>query len=802
MPVSDHTPYFNVAASGGNTYPFNFKIHQAEELLVKVAGVTKTLGLDYAVTITAEPGEGGSIIFQPGYIPAIGSGAVEGERVVVTERITDYQEEGGFRQAVVDKDFDRLNMMVQDLKRMAQRAIKLPSSSFGDFVLPEGSFTDMVLGFGADGAPIPMAPPALLYSPNGPWVDAKQYVTLAEADAAAVAAGKLLVISTVWGVVPAALTANIKIIPGGQLAGNGTVAISGEFEGCADCFGLNQVVTGLKLSRPEWFSGGLPSAIASLAAGGSLKFKGGVYPLTTGVSAALTGKQVWIAEGDTTIQYSGAEITYMVLLTLNSNDLTMKGPLTFDANLKARCALRVNNSVANMSLAASVTMDGVYGINAYSTDTVGHTGSNGILIYGGYKKVYLTRCGAINVSRAAGVGLSGSQGSGGVTVTGTVMTSYPKEVVVIDPYIDSVISEEADGAANNLDCDGLAVFGPNATANGGKRVDTSFTVRGGRFRNCRGRSIKSQMESNMVDGPTFIRDSTSLRSITVGMEVDFQYGSGTLKNWRCNYSPLVDGSTPFGDSFVIVQATARNYTSISADGEGDVKVESGEIINNVPYATDAIPYVLSLTSTQTGGVNGKFANVSVKGLTFLGEGGINGLVYGDVGFVRQLNTSDNYIYKLGVALVYTTANADGCKWTALNNVIPNSSGATLWKAFTGNPPTLIQCGNNPNFNGAATYDLGESVSLVDDASYVFANHGATTMGIYAIKNNFNQTSQALFIFHSTIIDLGGGLTTTVAYGNGVNPDTDGKLNVWRDANGRVNIKNRLGSTRIFTLNAL
>ncbi|OHD22880.1 MAG: hypothetical protein A2Y38_15885 [Spirochaetes bacterium GWB1_59_5] len=77
------------------------------------------------------------------------------------------------------------------------------------------------------------------------------YTTLAAANAAAFAAGRLLKIFSVWDVVPETLTASIEILPGGQLNGSGSVAISGEFRGSDGCFGLSQAVTGLKEVRPE-----------------------------------------------------------------------------------------------------------------------------------------------------------------------------------------------------------------------------------------------------------------------------------------------------------------------------------------------------------------------------------------------------------------------------------------------------------------------------------------------------------------------------------------------------------------------
>lgn len=116
---------------------------------------------------------------------------------------------------------------------------------------------------------------------------ASQFPSLALADAAAVAANQLLIISTIWAVVPATLSASISMLPGGRLNGNGTVAINGDFQGASGCFGVNQSVTNLVVSRPEWWiSGGsaaFASAVNSLLPGGVVKLFSRAYrsPYTT-----------------------------------------------------------------------------------------------------------------------------------------------------------------------------------------------------------------------------------------------------------------------------------------------------------------------------------------------------------------------------------------------------------------------------------------------------------------------------------------------------------------------------------------
>jgi hypothetical protein len=548
---------------------------------------------------------------------------------------------------------------------------------------------------------------------------------------------------------------------------------------------------------PEWWgTNGLNLAIPSLAAGGCISFKGGLYALTAGVSATLAGPQNWVAESPVTIQYTGAEITNMVLLTLGYNKLTMKGPFIFDANNDARFALRINNDTPSMSNATDVILEDVKAINAYSTDVVGHIGSVGIFIYGGFNKVTLTNCGASNISRDAGVGTPGVSGSVGIGITenGTGITGYPKQVEIINPYIDTVTSLEPDGGGNNVDCDGVAVMAPRADENSGVKLSTFLTVRGGRIRNCRGRSIKSQMEDNLVDGPVFIRDAAAKRSISNGLEVDFQNGNGTLINFKCHYAALSGGGTPFGASFALVQVTVRNLGVTSGRGEGSVIIKNGDVI--IDYSAAAMPYFLLPATTDAAA---RFSSINIESVNITGEGSVNNFVYGDLSKIKSLTVKNNFFTRFASSLIYTTASAESCIAVLQNNFVAYTTTAVLWNAAAGLPPTLKNPFGNNYFNGYTSSPEGEGVSLVDDASYIFAPRESGTFNIYVITSNINHHACGIFAHDGAALDLTGGVSTSIAYGDAVNPDTDGKLNVWRDANGCINIKNRAGSTRKFSL---
>jgi hypothetical protein len=547
---------------------------------------------------------------------------------------------------------------------------------------------------------------------------------------------------------------------------------------------------------PEWFgSDGIDSGLESLADGGTISFTGGLYE-TLGVSVTLAGDITFEAVAPTIIKCSSStEINYLCLIYPNKFDVRMKGDITFDGNNKARKGLTIYHDTASMDDASNVILDNIKGINAYSTDTVGESGSYGIQITGGYDNVTLTNCGAKDISRVAGV----AGGSGGISIWYLSTTAYPKNVTVINPNIDTVTSLEADGDPTNVDCDGLMVAAPGANSFSGINPDVNLHVIGGVYRNCRGRSIKSQMVNNLIEGPIFIRDASATKSIANGQEVDFQYGSGTLKDFKCIYRALTGGGTPFGASHTVVNATVNDYGTESGYSEGSLTVENGEIINNYPYTSGNLPYFITLANTDS---DARFSMVNVQNIKFTGSGKIGSFVYGDLAQVRNLIIRDTLSTR-GTYLIYSTTSAEACIAVLQNNKLYNWTGSEkLWKTDTGLPPILKDPKNNGYWNGISAPTDGQSVSLADDASYTFAPMENGLYPVYMITSSYARTANGVFThdtYTNAILDLTGSTSTNIAYGSGSNPDTDNKLNVWVDANYCINIKNRLGSTRSFNL---
>ena len=94
----------------------------------------------------------------------------------------------------------------------------------------------------------------------------------------------------------------------------------------------------------------------------------------------------------------------------------------------------------------------------------------------------------------------------------------------------------------------------------------------------------------------------------------------------------------------------------------------------------------------------------------------------------------------------------------------------------------------------------ETINLADDATIAFSRRGAQQIALYMlVAQNWNNNGVAMFVGSTSgTISIYAG--SSIDLGATSNPDVDTKLNIWVDAaTGQINIKNRLGSNRTFTL---
>ncbi len=832
MSLANERTKISYTGNGATTvFAYNFKVFNKAHMRVLIGSTEQTVDVDYTVSGVGEAA-GGNVIFGTAPVNEI-SVVIMRDMDAIQE--TEYTTSGSFPASAHEAALDRLTMLVQQQLEKGNRTGLLPVEYFEQYGLDPlvfpGPAPSTVVGWNAAGDQLTgySATTAYAASPDALSNHSNNFATAVAAIGASVQTLKV-------DVVPDVLTAHVTIpdtlhlewdagfvldLDDYNLICNGTIRAG--FYQIFDESGTGVVTfPSGQIVQVGWWgtdAAGIGNAIDA-ANGCRLEWSAGTYSISTIISKTFTAAQQWVANGPVTIYWGGAVANNMVTIELAFFDFIMKGSFLFSGNNTARGGFRINNATTDMDTeAVNIHLEDVRAVDMYSV-TAGQS-SQGIQIIAGANLITLKRCGAKNISRDAGVGVPGSQGSSGISVSNAGINRYARQVSVIDPEIENVTSEEADGDADNVDCDGLSVLGPAANLNGNVKMDTVLNVRGGRFTNCRGRSIKSQMESNVINAPTFVRGGAGDRSVQGGVEVDFQRGSGTLKDFECYYSAITglgaaDG--PFGDSFKIANATTHAHSPT----EGAFIVKGGHVVNDVD-AADYIPYGFIIVA---GG--NTFRSAAIEDITMLGVGRIGQFIRGDLATLKSLRVNGNYISNMITALIYTTNSAGNCKAEVTGNTL-GTGAAVLAQAQTGVVPEISGYGNTgfpEDFTSNATNAtegeilrvrrimpagstqgggiVPDGVSVANGASQTFEQRNYSVgIGIYLITCSFSRLACGMFAANgNSIVDGWGGASTLIAYSStGSSLDTADKLNVWFTG-GEVHIKNLLDdapNARVFSL---
>ncbi|KGH26263.1 hypothetical protein, partial [Comamonas testosteroni] len=144
MPVEQQTPFNEYTGNGVTTvFAFQFQVLIATDLAVFVDGAIKANGTDYTITGVGSQ-QGGQVTFSAA--PASGADVLLA-REMVFARDTDYQTNGDLREAVLDRDFDRIWLVLQGIASSVGTALRLPfpeqAAALPSFI----SRRDRILGF-------------------------------------------------------------------------------------------------------------------------------------------------------------------------------------------------------------------------------------------------------------------------------------------------------------------------------------------------------------------------------------------------------------------------------------------------------------------------------------------------------------------------------------------------------------------------------------------------------------------------------------------------------------------------------
>lgn len=172
--VKEQTPWVQYnGGAGQDTYIYPYVIFDERDVIVDIDGVILALNTDYTVTgVTDE--DGGNIILTT---PTSGGELVTIYRQTPIDRLTDYVENGDFLAETVNNDFDRIILMLQEIRGGAggfNRALKFsktdPIQEAKTIIADVNTRKNLLLGFDDLGDPT--------YYQTGVIADAKVYNTV------------------------------------------------------------------------------------------------------------------------------------------------------------------------------------------------------------------------------------------------------------------------------------------------------------------------------------------------------------------------------------------------------------------------------------------------------------------------------------------------------------------------------------------------------------------------------------------------------------------------------------------------
>ncbi|EOD1577791.1 TPA: hypothetical protein ACPHXD_006506 [Pseudomonas aeruginosa] len=528
-----------------------------------------------------------------------------------------------------------------------------------------------------------------------------------------------------------------------------------------------------------------------------------------GNQATIPSSIDWKASGAKIFMDSSTikeSVLYFSVLPL---DHRIEGPLFIDGASKAFAGIYLrNNSTDFYPLGYGTMFASDLRVENIRRADATYANGDGILIRGGFTSVTLIRPIVRNVILAPGAGTPGMVGVSGIAVFGNSDgIGYPRTVTIVDPYIENVSSEDPSYLD---DMDGIRVFGPHAVTPGVNAIDSTFTITRGVFRNCSGRSIKSQMTTGQVIGGKFIR-TTGPASGIGNEEIAFQQGGGYVEDIVCVY---YGGNVP---------------STVINGGEGTVERRRPSLkVKGVYVANHSSPAIPQIVQTFSPGVNTGL--ISVEDVEVQGpvDRLVEYLVNGDLNALKVANvTVDGLTTELIRAKSSGSSTPFGGKVYAENCINNGTLRPMLTHRVAGNAvvvelseygcvgftrngsadTSLVNPGSvmRPYAIAGAGQSVGgsmrvQSVNIEPGNVGQIQGHGVNNGVCFAIISiNRNSSSNGAVSISSTgVVALAVGSDITVG---GTSEPASGLFRVWSQASGggTINIRNGDTSTRAVTL---
>lgn len=271
---------------------------------------------------------------------------------------------------------------------------------------------------------------------------------------------------------------------------------------------------------------------AAIASGDPIDWGGFTYRIASQIAQTVTSKIQWRGNG-ATIVYDGAHAEYAIRLSDTAGVPIEINGITIDGGKLCNKPLDVRN---NTSLATPTTFRARDLIAKEAKRDDAFADGAGMQFRGSFDLIHLVGGGVSDCELPAGQGTSGSIGISGIDITWYSTTSYARRVILDGVSIEKVYSSDLD---YKDDQDGLNYRAPT---DGSKKVPSLLVCKNSDFRNCYGRSIKTQVRSTIVTDNHFSRDE-GFNGFVGNPEIDSQTGDliaeGNIFDYANDYVPSV-----------------------------------------------------------------------------------------------------------------------------------------------------------------------------------------------------------------------------------------------------------------------
>lgn len=543
------------------------------------------------------------------------------------------------------------------------------------------------------------------------------------------------------------------------------------------------------------------TAILAASAYKHVKFDGNKsYLITSNLTVNLTDDTLW--EGENARIILNTPGSYGITINTQDHNFRAAG-IKFDGDNESPYLLYVYQTTTANNI---VKIDKCKFVNGYAT-----TNDNvyGLFIRGGYLSVTLDGCTFSDFSRQVGTGNPGV-----VSIAGAVLQNYDTDfienAIVSNCTFKNITNKETAASALNTDVDGLKIFTNNIV---GVRQGVA-SVTNCAFINCKGRGVKAQNNKTVVTNCHFYKNINGI--IGGGVMADFQVGSGAISGCTVTYEDEASGEATMLNGGTVIsgystgdEAMIRNFNvsdiqifdkttglnslyAIFAFSAGYSNPTTDNVINISNIIADAAAQYLMVGQYIAAGSTGKsfnnLNNIYIRDLEYalFGFGG------SPADKTLMVYNCMNITHAAAAVPLQTFTYATGTPATTYIKILA-STGYTTDEIYG-----QALAGGLTSGVSALTNSLSyKSIQLADDATGSLSFPFQSDRGFFIMTSNANRNFVGIFTRDSSgLVALNSSVGANVSLGNTTNPNVDGNVNLWYDAD-TLYIKNRVGGTQTF-----